>query len=133
MTDVRAQSPDAVDACPTVYFDGACPLCRREIAIYQRADGASGINWVDVASTAEGGAVAPDLSHADALARFHVRRPNGELLSGAAAFAAMWLALPRWRWLGRLVSLPGVRQVAEGSYRAFLLIRPAIQRRFRGR
>lgn len=132
MTDARIEGVDATDACPTVYFDGACPLCRREIAIYQRADGASGINWVDVAAN-QGGAIAQDLSHADALARFHVRQPNGELLSGAAAFAAMWLALPRWRWLGRLVSLPGVRHIAEGSYRAFLLIRPAIQRRFRSR
>jgi predicted DCC family thiol-disulfide oxidoreductase YuxK len=129
-----ARGPSENDVCdkPTVYFDGACPLCRREIAVYQNADGAADVQWVDVAAVSEGGVVAPDLAHDAALARFHVRRANGELLSGAAAFAALWLALPRWRWLGRFVSLPGVRHLAEGAYRAFLLIRPAIQRRFRG-
>lgn len=33
----------------TVYYDGACPLCRREIEFYRRRRGADAIEWVDAA------------------------------------------------------------------------------------
>jgi len=36
----------------TVYFDGACPLCRREIALYRRAAGEGRIDWVDASACA---------------------------------------------------------------------------------
>ena len=62
------------------------------------------------------------------MARFHVRLPSGELLSGAAAFAALWRSMPGWRWLGRLASLPGVTPVLELAYKGFLRIRPGMQR-----
>jgi len=37
----------------TVFYDGACPLCRREIAFYQRLDRAQRLVWRDVAKTVE--------------------------------------------------------------------------------
>ncbi len=33
-----------------VYFDGACPLCRREISLYRKLDKEGVISWVDVAN-----------------------------------------------------------------------------------
>lgn len=30
----------------TVFFDGGCPMCRREIAHYQRLDAAGRIRWL---------------------------------------------------------------------------------------
>ena len=111
----------------TVYFDGACPLCRREISFYRRFRGADEIEWVNVSSVA-GGQVEADLSRRAALRRFHVRRRDGRLSSGAAAFAELWMALPSLSWLGRFLALPGIRHVAEGLYRGFLLVRPLLQR-----
>ena len=35
---------------PRVFFDGACPLCAREIEFYQKQEGASRIAWVDGAA-----------------------------------------------------------------------------------
>jgi len=110
----------------TVFYDGGCPLCRTEIGFYRTCAGAGDIRFVDLAAT-EGDQVAPDLNKRTALARFHVRRPDGTLVSGAAGFGALWLALPGWRWLGRIVMLPLVRPAAELVYRAFLIIRPGIQ------
>jgi hypothetical protein len=37
------------------------------------------------------------------------------------------MALPGWRWLGRIVSLPVIRSFAEAAYRAFLAVRPGMQ------
>ncbi len=111
----------------TVYFDGACPLCRREISFYRRFRGAEDIAWVDV-SDGSGGHVEADLSRRAALRRFHVRRRDGGLSSGAAAFAELWMALPSLSWLGRSLALPGIRHVTEGLYRVFLVVRPLLQR-----
>lgn len=105
----------------TVYYDASCPLCRREIALYQ---GRANADFVDVSDPAN---VPADLTASAAMARFHVR--EGEKLhSGASAFGALWRHTRGWSLLGRFAGLPLVREVLEGTYRAFLLVRPAMQR-----
>ena len=111
----------------TVYYDGACPLCAAEIRLYRRAEGSGRIAWVDVST--EGPAdMGSGLTRGAARARFHVRRPDGALVSGAAGFAALWAVLPRWRILARLARLPGVTALGEVAYRLFLPLRPWIAR-----
>ena len=109
----------------TVYFDGSCPLCRREIALYRRLPQAAQLAWVDVSA---GQALGEDLSCAAAMARFHVRDTQGRLFSGAAAFSLMWRQFPGWRWLGYLSAWPPLSWVFELAYRAFLPVRPRLQR-----
>lgn len=116
----------------TVYFDGSCPLCRREIAIYRRLPQATALAWVDVSAAADGaegqgGEPGPDLSCAAAMARFHVRDQQGHLFSGAAAFSLMWRAFPGWRWLGWLSVWPPMSWLFELAYRVFLPLRPTLQ------
>jgi predicted DCC family thiol-disulfide oxidoreductase YuxK len=115
------------EAALAVYFDGGCPLCRAEIGVYKNCLGADQIDFIDVTGATRGSVLTPGLDKAAALARFHVRTSDGRLHSGAAGFTQLWLTLPRWRWLGRMTGLPGVRILAEIAYRAFLVIRPAIQ------
>jgi hypothetical protein len=45
------------------------------------------------------------------------------LLSGAAAFAALWRVLPAWVRLGRIAAWPPVALVLEAAYRSFLKLR----------
>jgi ubiquinone biosynthesis monooxygenase Coq7 len=117
----------AADAGPSVYYDGGCPLCRAEIAAYQRAEGGAALRWVD-AHGCGAAELGPGLERPAALARLHVRRADGTLLQGAAAFAEIWAALPRWRWLARLARLPGVLPLLELGYRGFLRVRPLWRR-----
>lgn len=112
----------------TVYHDGTCPLCQREIALMRRLDRRGAIDFVDVADPANTG-VCP-LDPADLLARFHADE-DGKLLSGAAAFAAMWRAIPLLRPLGLAAKLPPILWLLERAYRGFLRVRPFIQRRMR--
>ncbi len=109
----------------TVFYDGSCPLCSAEIGLYRGCDGADKLAFVDV-SAAGDGPIVPGLDKAAALKRFHVRVGDGRLASGAEGFGRLWLALPGWRWLGRLVLLPGVLHVTEVAYRGFLLVRPIV-------
>lgn len=109
----------------TVYFDGSCPLCRREIALYQRQRGAERLAWVDVSS---GTGLGEGLSCEAAMRRFHVRDAQGRLFSGAAAFARLWRALAGWRVLGCLFAWPPLSWALEAAYRIFLPVRPRLQR-----
>ncbi|HEX8382621.1 MAG TPA: DUF393 domain-containing protein [Sphingomonas sp.] len=107
----------------TVWYDGGCPLCVREIALMRRLDRGRAIEWVDVA---DGDSVCP-IDRATLLARFHARE-GATVHSGAAAFAAMWRAIPVLRPLGLLARRPAVLRVLEASYGRFLRVRPALQR-----
>ena len=79
----------------TVWHDGACPLCAREIALMRRLDRAGRINFIDATDPA----MACPIDRAALLARFHAME-DGVMLSGAAAFGAMWRAIPLLRPLG---------------------------------
>lgn len=113
---------------PTLYYDGACPVCAREIAMYRRQPGAGDVEWVDVARC-DAVRLGPGLIREDALARLHLRLPDGRLLDGAAAFAGLWRLLPRWAWLGRLLGAGWRLRALEAAYRLFLRLRPAWRRR----
>jgi predicted DCC family thiol-disulfide oxidoreductase YuxK len=115
-------------ALTTVYFDGACSLCSAEIACYRRQQGAEALQFVDVSGAAA--IDCGDLTQEDALKRFHIRTPDGALVSGAAAFAAIWRLLPGWSWAARLTALPGVLVMLEVLYRVFLKVRPLLARCF---
>ncbi|KUR70252.1 thiol-disulfide oxidoreductase [Novosphingobium fuchskuhlense] len=110
----------------TVWYDGACPLCTREIALMRRLDRARRIDFVDV--SAEGAACPRDRTLL--LARLHARE-DGVLLDGAAAFAAMWRAIPLLRPLGLIARIPVVLKALEWAYVRFLRVRPALQRMMR--
>lgn len=95
--------------------------------MYRGMKGADRIAWVDVAG--EGTPmIGGDLSKCDALRRFHVRGKDGQLASGAVAFAELWKALPTLSFAGRIMALPGIHHVAEIVYRLFLNVRPFVQR-----
>jgi predicted DCC family thiol-disulfide oxidoreductase YuxK len=111
----------------TVYYDGACPICSREVAQYQRARGAEGLRFVD-ASRCEAAALGPDLTRADALAAMHVRGPDGRLTRGARAFGVIWATLPAFRPLAWLMRLPGAGVAADLAYAGFLRLRPLWRR-----
>jgi predicted DCC family thiol-disulfide oxidoreductase YuxK len=113
----------------TVLYDGACPLCRREISVYRnlqplRSD--SPVCFADVSDVAV--PLPPGTTREQLLARFHVTGRDGELLSGAQAFLALWSALPGWRWLAFAGRLPGASWLMERMYRLFLRCRSVLQR-----
>ncbi len=111
----------------TVYFDGGCPLCRREIDFYRRRRGARAIEWVDV-STPSNARSCAGLGAEQALERFHIRLPGGELVSGGRAFAELWAALPGFRTLGLVMRRRPLCTVLEWAYIGFLRVRPRLQR-----
>jgi len=105
-------------ACPVVFYDGGCPLCRREIAHYRRVDQAGRLHWVDAASDSETLA-RHGLTLERAMAELHVQDGAGRWYRGIDAFLVIWSRLPAYRWLARVASAPGLHQVLSFAYRHF--------------
>ncbi len=112
----------------TVWYDSECPLCVREIALMRKLDRRGAIDFVNL-QAAENCPV----DRTQLLARFHAQERGEPVVSGAAAFAAMWRAIPLLRPLGLLARLKPVLWLLERAYVRFLRIRPWLQRRLRAR
>ena len=110
----------------TVLYDGACPLCRREIGVYRGLQPNVPVSFADISDAAQ--PLPPGTTREQLMARFHVRGRDGVLLSGAQAFLALWAVLPGWRWLAFAGRLPGAAWAMERTYLFFLRWRPALQR-----
>jgi ubiquinone biosynthesis monooxygenase Coq7 len=112
--------------CTRVLYDGSCPLCSREIAMYQQLPSRQPLAWVDVSG--DSAQAWAGKSRDELMQRFHVITPQGEVLDGAQAFVHLWQQLPRWRYLALLARVPGVLLVMEALYRVFLWGRPTLHR-----
>jgi predicted DCC family thiol-disulfide oxidoreductase YuxK len=111
-----------------IWYDGACPLCLHEIALMRRLDKRSAITFVDASDETS---VCP-IDRATLLAKFHAR--EGETLHvGAAAFAAMWRAIPVLRPLGLIARNRWILALLERLYLIFLKFRPRLQALVAGR
>lgn len=105
----------------TVWYDSGCPLCRREIALMRRLDRQGRIDFVDL-ETAD---TCP-VDRQAMLARLHASE-DGQLRTGAAAFAALWRRIPLLRPLGLAARNPLVLAALERAYLGFLRVRPWLQ------
>ena len=102
------ESPAGFDPRPIVFFDGACPLCCREIAHYRRSNGAQRLRWVDAASE-PGTLDIYGIELQRAMAELHVLDDAGCWHRGVDAFVFIWSRLPAYAWLARTASMPGLR------------------------
>ncbi len=107
----------------TIWYDSGCPLCAREIAVMRWLDKRKAIQFVDILDDTASCPIDRSLL----LARLHASE-DGKTLSGAAAFAAMWRAVPLLRPLGLIARNPAVLNGLERLYLLFLLFRPRLQR-----
>ena len=108
----------------SVLFNATCPVCNFEIQHYARYAAANDvpIRFDDLNS----GARAHWGLDADTAARRLYVLHEGKLTSGIPAFLVLWAQMPKYRWLARVVGLPGIRQMACATYD--FVLAPAIYR-----
>lgn len=100
-----------------VFFDGDCPLCRREIDLLRWLDRRGRIDFVDIAAPAFDPAPL-GRSRDELMASIHGRLPDGAWLEGVEVFRRLYAAVG----LGPLVALsrlPGVSRALDAAYRLF--------------
>ncbi|MEM7316591.1 MAG: DUF393 domain-containing protein [Planctomycetota bacterium] len=100
-----------------VFFDGDCPLCKKEINFLKRRDKSDRILATDISSPefvpAEFGK-----NYETLMAEIHGRLPDGTWITGVEVFRRLYAAIG----LGPLVMLtrlPGIRHVLDFGYRIF--------------
>ncbi len=113
------------DTKTTVLYNADCPVCSYEINHYAAYSQhrALPIRFDDLNNTAR--LAEWNLDADTAARRLHVLK-DGQLLSGIPAFIALWQEMPRYRWLARVVGMPGIFHVACACYDHVLA--PAIYR-----
>lgn len=113
----------------TVYYDGHCPVCSREVSAYRRLARNATIDWLDL-SAAEGQSIDLGFDLDAAYRLLHVRGADKELHVGFDAHLVMWQCLPGFRWLAWTLRRcrPG-RNLAERIYLWLAARRPGLQRR----
>ena len=112
----------------TVYYDGLCPLCSREIDHYRGMEGSDALEFKDIMRkdfSAEREGLNPKRVH-DVM---HVRAANGELRTGVDAFVEIWSVLPKMRWLVPWARRTPIKQLLKTGYVGFAKIRPFLPRK----
>lgn len=111
-----------------VFYDGACPLCSREIEHYRRRDRAGRLIPVDI-STTDFDPQPYGIALRAFMHELHVIDRRGQVFRGVEAFRAIWQAFPDaigYRMLAAVVALPGINALARLGYRIFARLRPSL-------
>jgi len=103
----------------SVWYDGDCPVCQQEVALYRRIDRDDLITWIDIVARADTELPAGK-TREDLLGKFHARAGDGPWQIGIDAFAAIWQRLPVLKWFAFLFRTPLIRQSVQVAYLAFL-------------
>jgi predicted DCC family thiol-disulfide oxidoreductase YuxK len=106
----------------TVWYNTKCPVCNAGINWQRsrlvRAARAGNIDFRDINLEPEALArFGVDVN--DVRRRLHAVDAQGQLVVGANCAIAIWRATPGDAWLGRLVGLPVIRQIAGFCYDRF--------------
>ncbi len=100
-----------------IFYDGDCPLCRREINMVRRLDRRSRLRLTDI-SAADFDAAAYPLSMADFMGEIQGRLPGGDWVTGVEVFRRMYAAVGG-RWLVPITRLPVISHLLDFGYRVF--------------
>ncbi len=102
----------------TVFYDGKCGLCSKEINHYKKIAPKGVFDWQDITESTE--ALTPyGITLAEGLKYLHVRDEKGAMHIGVDAFILIWRQLARWRVVAFFVALPLIHPLAKLAYRAF--------------
>jgi predicted DCC family thiol-disulfide oxidoreductase YuxK len=113
----------------TLYYDGLCPLCSREMDHYRRHAGSAPVAFVDI--TEPGFDAAAHGLDPRRIHRVMHARQGDRLFTAVDAFIALWETLPGYTWLARLARVPALYELMKAGYHVFAFVRPWLPRRRR--
>lgn len=108
----------------TVFYDGGCGVCRREVEKYRQMDQEGRLVFIDISAPSfEPSQYGGDLQQF--MKKLHVLDASGEFYSGIDAFIRIWAVLPKseLHLLSTVVAFPGVNLLARSGYWLFARLR----------
>jgi predicted DCC family thiol-disulfide oxidoreductase YuxK len=115
----RSRGPrcSVIDKSIEVFFDGHCPLCRREMGWIRRRDRWHHLRFTDIAVPGFDAGVT-GIEWPTLMNRIHARLPDGRMIEGVEVFRRIYSTLG-FGPLVALTRLPGIRQALDLAYRWF--------------
>ena len=112
----------------SVYYDGLCILCSKEMDFYRKKDPDRRISYVDISAenfdpNAEG------LENRDINKYFHAKNKNGDILVGVPAFQEIWKTLGIFKGLSYLAKASLTAPLFQMGYLIFIHARPYLPRK----
>jgi predicted DCC family thiol-disulfide oxidoreductase YuxK len=101
----------------TVFYDGACGICRREMERYRAKDKNARLKFVNV-NRPDFDAKSEGLDTEKIFDYLHAKDGGGRMVRGVEAFVWIWMACG-YGILPVVAQLPIVKQLARASYRLF--------------
>ena len=100
----------------TLLFDGACPLCRREVeTLRSRGQGNGRICFVDIDAPDYDPAAHGGISYREAMGRIHAIGADGRVIVDVAAFREAY-GLVGLGWLYAPTTWPWLKPMVDGIY-----------------
>lgn len=96
----------------TLYFDGTCPLCSKEISLLKKLINES-IIFADIHTLSSNDANTP--TREALLRRLHLKQTSGEWLIGLDANVAVW-SYTKYGFLFKILRWPILRNIADSVY-----------------
>ena len=103
-----------------VFYDGQCPLCKREIDMVRRKDKHQRLKLTDIAAVDFRPDAGKDLQ--ELMKEIHGRDANGKFVTGVDVFREIYGRLG-FELLVKISRLPVLRQVLDVGYRLFAYLR----------
>lgn len=100
----------AAEACNTLYYDGQCPLCSKEMQRLGRLQDGD-LRLVDIHSNP----LPEGKTRAELLEVLHLRDANGDWMSGLDANVKAWQHTS-WGWLFAWLRWPLIARIADRVY-----------------
>jgi len=100
-----------------VFYDGGCPLCKREIGLIRRLDRRGRLRFTDI-DAPEFRAEAVGKTQEELMAQIYGRLPDGTWVKGVEVFRQLYgaVGLAPVVWLSRL---PGISHMLDLAYQVF--------------
>lgn len=110
----------------TVFFDGHCPLCTKEIALLKQLDTRQKLHFEDIHAI-DFVYRYPYIDVVAADRRLHGQLANGQIITGLDVTAQAWNLVGHHRWL-QILRWPVIRWFADLAYLVFARFRHPIAR-----
>lgn len=105
-----------------VYYDAACPVCRKDRKIYDKMAGKDAVEWCDITGNDEQ-LMAQGIDPKEALLKLHVQNTEGVITSDIEAYVLLFSKIWWLKPLAWFLNIPWVKEVARSLYRNWVVRR----------
>ena len=102
----------------TVYYDGKCGLCSKEISYYKKLANKDKLKWIDLTND-DKEFIGYGYKKSDGLKILHAKDEEDNFYLGIDAFIVIWKNIKYWKLLSYIVSIPIIYQIAKFFYSKF--------------